>query len=202
MLGGPDTCPTLPTPFYLKTNRLYFGTFLTQILVLATRMPFSDMLPSTSASGEGEAAESDRVGTRNCHEIFSSQNLSRSIFAQDDSIMQHKIEACSRNSSFVIAGFQAVHDLEDYGFCDLNECTSTVRIFPQDDCLHTRIPPFRFEYGPSRLGRARYNFQQGLLNMREVMEKKDSRPCQAAPIKQDWAPDSSVAFESCPFCGF
>ncbi len=143
-------------------------------------MPFSDMLPSTSASGEGEGAEFDWVGTRNCQEFFSSQNLSRSIFAQDDSSLQRKIEACSRNS-FVIAGFQAVHDLEDYGFCDLNECTSTLRIFPQDDCLHTRIPPFRYEYGPSRLGRARYNFQQGLLNMREVMEIND----QAAPIKQD-----------------
>ncbi len=94
----------------------------------------------------------------------------------------------SRNSR-VATGFKAVQDLEDFAFCDLDECIPTAKIFPQDDCLHTEVPPFKSrDHGPSLLGRARYNFQQGLLNMKEVMEIKDSRRCQAAPIAQDWAP--------------
>ncbi len=126
--------------------------------------------------------EFDREGAQNCKEIFCDLNLSRSVSAQGDISPQHKIAVFPRHS-LVVTGFKAVHDLEDYAFCDLDECLPTVRMFSQDDCLHTEILPFQNRvHAPSRLGRARYNFQQGLLNTKEVMELKDTRLCQAVRI--------------------
>ena len=145
-------------------------------------MSSSLVVPSIFAIAAEDGAEFDREDTQNCREFLSSLNLPRSISAQGESFPQHKIAAFSRNS--FIAGFKTVQDLEDYEFCDLDDCVSTVRIFPQDDCLHTEIP----FCGRSRLGRARYNFQQGLLNTKEVMETKESRSRQAAPVGLDWAP--------------
>jgi hypothetical protein len=101
--------------------------------------------------------------------------------SQGESSPQQKIVVFSRNSLVIT---EAVQDLEDYALSDLDECVSTARIFPQDDCLHTELPPFRsFDHGSSRLGRARYNFQQGLLNTKEVLEIKASRSWHAVPIE-------------------
>ncbi len=139
---------------------------------------------SISARKE-DGADFDRESTRNCQRFFSDLSFTRPMSTQDDGSPQFTIPVFSRNS-LIVTGFKAVKDLEDYDFCDLDECIPTVRLYPQDDCLHTEIPPLQSR---ALLGRARYNFQQGLLNTKEVMEIKDSRLCQAAPIEQDWAPE-------------
>ena len=108
-------------------------------------------------------------------QMISDLYLTRSMSAHGSSSPQHKIAVFSRNL-LAATSFEAVQDLEDYAICDLDECLSTSRIFPQDDCLHTEFPPFQsLVHGPSRLGRAHYNFQQGLLNTKEVLEIKASR---------------------------
>jgi hypothetical protein len=98
--------------------------------------------------------------------------FSRSISAQGDSLALQKI-AVFPQSSFVAK--KVAQDLEDYAFCNLDACVSTATIFSQDDCLHMEFPPLpSLTPDMSCISRARYNFQQGLLNMKEVMEPRAS----------------------------
>ena len=127
---------------------------------------------STSTNIE-DSAELVNQGMQNQGQNISDFNLIRSS-SQGNCSPQHKIAVFSRNP-LVVTGFKTVQDLDVYAFCDLDECLSTARIFPQDDCLHTELPPVQSLVDrPSRCGRARYNFQQGLLNTKEVLELKAS----------------------------
>jgi hypothetical protein len=64
-------------------------------------------------------------------------------------------------------------DLEEIDIFDLDDCIPTSRTFSQDDCLHAIcVPHLRSQLqGISRLVRAQYNFQQGLLITKEIMKK-------------------------------
>ncbi len=88
----------------------------------------------------------------------------------DEVFVKHKIVVFrqhfsgSNSTSFL-------QDLEADELCDEDEYKQISRTFSQDDCLHAAgahcRPPLR---GSSRLVRARYNFQQGLINTREALE--------------------------------
>jgi hypothetical protein len=115
-------------------------------------------------------------GMHNCRKKSADLYLSRSVSAQGcESVSPHKIAVFSRKS-LAITGFKPVQDLESYAFCDLDQCVSTAKLFSQDDCLHTELLPIRsLVHGSSHLGRARYNFQQGLLNTKEVLDIRSSQ---------------------------
>ncbi len=66
-----------------------------------------------------------------------------------------------------------MQELEMNAIYDLDEGVLTSRTYPQDDCLHTERAPFRSLRGLAQTAlhvRARYNFHQGLVNTKEVLE--------------------------------
>ncbi len=97
----------------------------------------------------------------------------RSKSAHNEAIAtKHKIVVFLRNS-LVSNTSICMHDLEINAIYDIDHSVTTLRTFAQDDCLYSERAPFRSPYqGSSRLGRARYNFQQGLVNTKEVLETK------------------------------
>jgi hypothetical protein len=99
----------------------------------------------------------------------------RSKSEHDDVSTKHKIVVFCRNSlKSNISNRMQMQELEINAIYDLDEgVPTTSRTYPQDDCLHTERAPFRSLRGlaPSALHvRARYNFHQGLVNTKEVLE--------------------------------
>jgi hypothetical protein len=69
----------------------------------------------------------------------------------------------------------SMQDLEIDVIYDLDCSVPKSRTFAQDDCLHTEHAPLLPALHGSSLRRAQYNFQQGLVNTREVLEAQGCR---------------------------
>ncbi len=68
-------------------------------------------------------------------------------------------------------GRMIFQDLGVDELCDAYSSVPTSNMFTQDDCLNSESAPRRPTLqGSSGILRARYNFQQGLINMKEVMD--------------------------------
>jgi hypothetical protein len=88
----------------------------------------------------------------------------------DEVSAKHKIVVFSRNSLKSNIS-KSMHQLEINAIYDLDEGVPTSRIYPQDDCLHTERAPLRSPLHGSALHvREQYNFHQGLVNTKEVLE--------------------------------
>ncbi len=104
-------------------------------------------------------------------EFLSVCDLPRPMSAQGDSVAQY---------------MKDVHDLEEFVFCYLDECMPTERIYSNDDCLYmARQSSQSLAHKSSRHVRARYNFQQGLLNMVDALENTVTTTCPAVTMEQD-----------------
>ncbi len=70
-------------------------------------------------------------------------------------------------------------NMEDFDINEIYDLEDTIpktQTFAQDDCLHTERVPLRLSSCRSpQPGRARYNFQQGLVNTKEVLETEEFR---------------------------
>jgi hypothetical protein len=87
----------------------------------------------------------------------------------DENSTKHKIVVFNR-SSFVSHSTQFLQNPEVGEFHGLEDCVPISRFFSQDDCLHSESAPLPPPmHKSSRLARTRYNFQQGLLNTKEVL---------------------------------
>ncbi len=96
--------------------------------------------------------------------------FARSKSAHDEKIISnHKIVVFTSRKSVLLSGIRSVQDLEDFSDLELDESALT-RTFSQDDCLHLEQSSLGSPvHGLALHGRASYNFQQGLVNTREVL---------------------------------
>ena len=109
-------------------------------------------------------------GEGNQHFSFKRTDALSKPVHENEISTKHKIVVYSRNS-MISNTSNRMRDLEINLIYDLDDGMPTSRTFSQDDCLHTECAPLRSAlHGSSLIGRARYNFQQGLLNTKEVLE--------------------------------
>ncbi len=142
---------------------------------LAPLFPMSPAAPSVSSIETQAAALLDEVGHDYRH--FSAKlSSARSKGYKEAIASKYKIVAFPRVSlvSNPCTSF-SMQDLEIDAIYDLDCSVPTSRTFAQDDCLHTEHAPLLPALHGSSLRRARYNFQQGLVNTKEVLEAQECR---------------------------
>ena len=108
-------------------------------------------------------ASVDEVG-HDCRHLSAKLSSARSKPAHKEAIAsKYKIVVFPRESLLSNTSL-SMQDLEINSTFVLDRSVPTSRTFAQDDCLHMEL-----------IGRARYNFHQGLVNMKEVLEAQRCR---------------------------